>query len=469
MEEESILVFVDNQNNIFRALLLDGTTFVIDLLGYRGGPLHLVAVAPGLRIRDISWEESASAGGGRLLVVTLERAETRPDESMAFLEEIEIGGNEITNMGLSGIGLPHDPGSSAPPARAAAEAAAAEPPTAGHPRGQLYAPYESRLVRILGNPVAGLDIHRNVIQGCLQRPFDDALEAAARRLGFGGITLGLCSDLVISENRIISNGRSHLDPVCGVFIRAGDRVAVRDNFIGGNGPTASTSEAELRRGLRGGIVARVAELLAGPATRLSSRSPDPMGRPAAVIHGNVVSQPAGAALLLYLHGRASGTTASVTHNHFSSRLLNRAGVLVSSTGHVLFEGNETRVESTGAARWVQAIQTRGDLIFSANHSRVDGSCATNTQLYAKKALNASRNRFEEPGGADMSLTSHANLVNDTSHNQGDHCIEASGLGQLVDSPNQVLDTTLCPERAEIVGQIMLVKQETDSEALELET
>src|SRR5262249_27454137 len=206
-----------------------------------------------------------------------------------FLSQIALVGNSITAMGLSGIGMP----------RLGATL------TTGI---ATLAPAASAQAR-LGNPVVGLDIRLNRIVGCLQNPFDSALQAEAQVRGLGGISLGLCEDVAIVENRIEGNGTSAANPTCGIFVTHGEGVDITANRILGNGPLpADIANLQLLPGFRGGIVLSLvssfnalAGINAGGTTNVA---PTAMinPRPAARVHQNIADQPAGLALYAVAYG-----------------------------------------------------------------------------------------------------------------------------------------------------------------------
>ena len=112
--------------------------------------------------------------------------------AFAFLYQIAIVGNRITAMGMSGIGMPRLISGLA------------------DKRDSLTGLQWARV--LLGNPVIGLEIRLNLIFGCLLNPFDQALQSEAMLHGLGGVSLGLCEDVSIVENRIEANGTISVEP-----------------------------------------------------------------------------------------------------------------------------------------------------------------------------------------------------------------------------------------------------------------
>jgi hypothetical protein len=95
----------------------------------------------------------------------------------------------------------------------------------------------------IGNLVLGATITANTISSCLLNPFDDDLRNLTQIRGLGGISLGLASGLVITENIIEANGRNQLDPVCGIFIGIGDQLEIHRNQIADNGAIETQHQA----------------------------------------------------------------------------------------------------------------------------------------------------------------------------------------------------------------------------------
>jgi hypothetical protein len=292
------------------------------------------------------------------------------------------------------------------------------------------------------------------------------LRAEANNRGFGGISLGFCEDVTISGNRLERNGTTHVNPVCGIFIRFGEKVDIHHNHVFDNGPRTKT--APLESGVRGGIVVNAASF--GFDELFTERGSLENGRHAARIHDNIVHQPAGQALRLLCIG-----STSTDDNRFSTDLSGPsaaellAGTLLiialGGTGRfptatTLFNGNQTHLGPQAVSFVSQIIFTTDDVGFDGNQSVAlsDGiaindniSLFTNTFL-SSRTLRATDSRFKEPPGTHkvslkFSLVTLSSLLNNTNDNQGDHCIIATN--QDVTRPpnaagNQIVDATLCP-------------------------
>lgn len=470
--------------------------------GVAAGEYSVAIATPGYKIERITFQEDPLREFSfyQIDVVT---EEINLGDLLAFMYDIEIDRNEISQMGLSGIGLPRfelpDP----------------------LPKGAI-----ARLVRvfaqflaIFGNPVIGLGIHENHILNCFQNPINEILRNEIAVRGLGGIALGLCANLAIDGNRIETNGTSHINPVCGIFILYGEQIDITHNLIVENGPLTN-STTNLIPGRRGGMVLGGSSLplLSLLSTSLSAtksivgvaNTSALMGRPATRVHDNIVSQPAGQALSLFALG-----SVSVINNHFNSELsgtefleslvggvlilnlggLNRLGMpgmvgaiastnaisrtttnpaatfarnpsadLLFPNGNTLFNSNQTRLGIQNTSLTSQWIFSVDDIGFDGNQSddlgglRLTGAgiIAVNTVLWAT-TLRANDSRFKEilelgrRSSVRVSLLTLSTLMNNTTNNQGDHCIFAFNALNTVASPalvtdgNQVLDATFCRE------------------------
>src|SRR5262249_49849086 len=123
---------------------------------------------------------------------------------------------------------------------------------------------------------------------------------------YGAIALAIVTDLRISGNTIADNGRSHLQPICGVFLLAGSGIAIQDNTIRDNGPRID-SAGTAQPGLRGGIFLG---FVFAPDEDIG-----PEARPAARMFDNVVVCQDGQALVVVA---ATGAVA-VHRNSLTSR------------------------------------------------------------------------------------------------------------------------------------------------------
>jgi hypothetical protein len=432
--------------------------------GFFTAPATPGVYAVGLASPDFTVAKIAAADDsefGRLHRLTLANVGTpAADDTLAFLYEIQIDRNEISLMGLCGIGYPFVP-----------------PPqvilTLSTPSlSSVNTRAAASVLAELGNPVSTLGIHRNHIHDCLQTLFDAALRDESTQRGFGGISLGFCIDATISSNRIERNGRLHLSPACGIFIKFAEHMIICNNQISDNGALTAVATHGPDPGIRGGIVVsasafgipQVSFTNAAGAAKLDD------GRHAGRIHDNAVYQPAGQALRLLTLGPASVCTNRFVSDLNGPDTTDRlAGVVLMitaggadplPTGVTLFNDNQSHLGANASTLTAQLIWTNDDLGFDANQSvaLTKGIIVTDpfslfvNTLLVGRTMRAEDSRFKEPvvlrdPSVKWSLITLTSLLNNTNDNQGDHCIVA--VNTAVGRPahvtgNQVVDATLCP-------------------------
>lgn len=422
------------------------------------GVYSVSVLSPGYRVASVSAQDLGEFGFRYNIV--FEPDIPRPDPKLGFIYDTVIEGNEIIGMGLSGIGSPLDRGVSLASSVYSNLSTFAARPTA------------------TGNPMLGAVIKGNTIVNCLLNPFDDDLRSLAQTQGLGGISLDFASALVINENIIRANGRNQLDPVCGIFVGAGDQLEIHRNQIIDNGPIDANLKLEPRAGIRGGIVVGISLRLFPVAGRLGF-----LRDYAARIHDNLIRHPVGQALLLAGIGPMS-IDANSLHSLRSAQgalgsLFGTALVLNRGNGKKLFSGSTNfnnnqvlggpDIQSFGTI----GILTADDLGFDANPVEaqnpgievpVSDGLVVGLLLNAflvGQTLSANDSRFKEPvarfdpntGNLDLmvSLLSLTTTLNNTVNNQGDHCILAfsgAGSARVRDALNQVLVSLLCQRSAE---------------------
>ncbi|WP_266182072.1 DUF6519 domain-containing protein [Dyella humicola] len=193
--------------------------------------------------------------------------------STGHLTDILIKENEITGMGQAGIGV-----------------------------AMLFDGSSSQQSIIVDR----LAIRQNRINHCLQIELPEINGSLAGWAAYGAIALAIVTDLQISSNAIVDNGRSHLQPICGIFLLAGTGVAIENNTIRDNGPRIN-SAGTAQPGLRGGI-------FLGFVTAPGEDS-GPEARPAARLFDNVVVCEDGQALVIV----AACGAVSIHRNSLTSR------------------------------------------------------------------------------------------------------------------------------------------------------
>ncbi|WP_017296927.1 DUF6519 domain-containing protein [Nodosilinea nodulosa] len=450
------------------------------------GTYEVSVLSPGYAIAAITPQSRQEFG--TFYQIELERSQLDLGDLVAFIYDLSIRQNTISNMGLSGIGLP----------------TVELPDLASNNRGRdRLLGFYAQILRVFGNPILGLDITENHISQCFQNPLTQALRDLIGQRGLGGISLGLCADVAIHRNRIEKNGVVYTKPTCGVWISYGEEVAITDNAIADNAPLADN--ADLQPGQRAGIalIASSLSILNFLLGEKRDRAALVTHRPAARIQDNSVDQPAGRALTLLAFGPAT-----LLNNQFNSELagltpleravgtllvlnlggLNQAGSFIGSgaatnaaglsslsnrqpsfqrdsifrlpNGHTLFNSNQTRQGLDHQSLIAQMLWTADDLGFDGNQAEAlppglplsdTISALINTALLGA-TLRASDNRLKEPlrsskTSLQFSLLTLTTLMNTTTMNQGSHCIVASNLTpgrDAIAKGNQVLDESFCP-------------------------
>jgi hypothetical protein len=328
----------------------------------------------------------------------------------------------------------------------------------------------------------------------------------------GGISLGMCEDLLIDDNRIEQNGVDGVNPSCGIFVTWGEQVSITHNRVLDNGPLPLAG-AELTAGIRGGIVLDLATSFSALDLLRGAPSAGVNPLPAVRIHNNVVSQPVGQALRVGAAGPvmcsdnafASEQSGLSVFEHIAGTVLihnvggvqrtdaatqlrrtsfvsaeaaiagtpgtasNATGLTTtgitttgaptteaSTTGapatgrtrsdpagpafarsdaaeRVLpggatqFHDNQSRTGPTNTSTSCHTIVVADDLGYQGNHS----ACLSPRGLIANgilraESIRAALNRMTERGPETLlSLWTIAVRMNDTSLNQGDHCIIAT--------------------------------------------
>lgn len=389
----------------------------------------------------------------------------------SFLSELRIEENEIRDMGLNGIGV--------------------------------VGFFNLSTIGLLTS-VVDLTIYRNLIHHCLKQLPAEIPAPMKLEMGFGGIALADCENLVIRENRVEHNGKSHLEPVSGIFLLLGEKVDISDNRILNNGPRTPEKDTDARPGLRGGIVIGMSfkpvrtEYFAGKYFTYQD------GIPAVKIHNNIITQPLGQALFIMAMGPVSVVGNQLTSQGADFRvnplsalagavMIFNLGVskdlltwlILSSikqvaltnvsfmakaagsidftgvasrvlpyfslpSGNVLFANNQTTLDLSSPeinfALSSLFIFSLDDVSYSSNQSEcisfVD-IVVSNTVILAV-TIRTNDNRFQEGlTRALFSLFSYG-LMNTTTANQATHCLHALGHPLFfTKAANKVIYSTYC--------------------------
>ncbi|WP_028580799.1 DUF6519 domain-containing protein [Desulfogranum japonicum] len=199
-----------------------------------------------------------------------------------FLYEIIVADNTITNMGLSGVGMV-----------------------------TFIDPEEVGLMICLEDS----SITDNVITHCANQI--NFTSDKSIQIGYGGISLACCENVAISNNRIEDNGQGCNQPICGIFIQYGELVNISDNRIINNGPQRTTTSLP-SWARHGGIVITMVIQPATPAITGNTVASLRNGISALKIHGNIIVQPKGQALMVMALGPLS-----IVGNQFTSQGVGR--------------------------------------------------------------------------------------------------------------------------------------------------
>ncbi len=460
-----------------------------------------------------------------------------PEKIKAPIQKVDITDNEITNMGLCGIGTPQNKYSLA----------------------MLYLSNpNSRILKILPR-LSNISITLNRITGCVNSPITMDIRRKPRNFGFGPISLGWCTFIIVKDNQILQNGTTTKEPVYGMLI-LGTYIDIVGNVLAANGALIGELRLDYPA-LRGGIIAIALETAAAQLSdSLAVRTEDYQLKamsnraaaasaagttsaptkpdeklpyvpqvsvsdimPAISIHNNTVQQPIGCTLMItaigavsvtdnYLHtvmsdpstgglgavfilnaGRSTtdapplqkpassvNPSARVNGNEYIETIRSSSR----KSGHVLFANNHTILDLARRCRFSQIIHSSDDIGFHGNQSDVldyDSTMKGNTWLKGMLTVRAADSRFKEAikgmakdqdtGTAKVmslytvglvaaraieaeiyiSLLTMA-LVNNTTHNQGDHCIIVTGT-KRIDNGNQVLFPVYCEQLKKDIAEI----------------
>jgi hypothetical protein len=313
---------------------------------------YQVSVSPGWRIVELKQSEFE---GAPFYVLALAPAQIELPDEAAFLYEITIQENEIVRMALSGIGF----------RRFSEQSGALPTPTLSDPESivdYLSAILTPRELLGVTNVVRDLVIRGNRIHNNLRAVFDDALRKQVQTIGQGGISLGLTESAVIADNLIYENGGSAVNPICGIFVGAGEDVQVTSNRITANGALSADYETARLEGVRGGIFVRFATAFVAGGTA------DANQKPALRVDDNRIDQPAGRAITAYAFGPVS-----CVGNFLNSERAGRWNILDALIGAVLILnlGGIHRLLRFGQA--TNTLDTTGSDAINTNTGAAAGS------------------------------------------------------------------------------------------------
>jgi len=449
--------------------------------------LASVKTAPGryqldvaARYRIVSVAETRDQGA-LINAITIAARDPLLSKAQAFLHEITIEANDVSMMGLSGIGFALKAGAVLTSPNVAV-------PT-NNAKGALLTYIDAALLNLAltpllraTHPVRDLVIVNNRLHHNLRNPFTEEMLAQAQQIGRGGVSLAVVDSAVVSDNHINDNGVDAINPACGVFVGWGNDVEITDNTLAANGAITAGFEENRKAGLRGGLYVRFAGAMTSQLSKSTGR------KPALRVHDNRVDQPAGRALTAFAFGPVS-----IANNHFSSQFTGRFGFLDTAFGSVLvgnlggvhrliarlfgnritdtpafasraeaslpggetlFDDNFVRLDAVNRSITSQAILCLDDLGYASNTSSVyrGDPFFCNTVLVGD-TVRAVGCRMREDALRTLSMLTIALRANITAHNQADHCIFArppatgGSLPRTVDTPNHIFDSTFCRDAA----------------------
>lgn len=458
-----LLVFAGASNVVFGWTDDDGNFDIDAQEGAQGkGNSAYIAYPFNIKINQI---QSVKGNGYK---ISTEEAKSEIDLADVFnpIADIQINDNMISCMGLSGIGTPYKlyEALSIPWSEKTSDSQMNV--LAQHP--VLVLAVLMRRFGISSGFVSDLEIRHNRITHCMQSginsggDLDDVIRVLLSLRGEGGISLGICRRLSISNNRIEENGRNYLDPICGIFVSHAEQVDISHNSILNNGSIDRENISSVN-GIRGGIVLSQLTPIMPLALLQTDVSKDyiinkmvSLRDCSARIHDNVIKHPVGQALRIYAIGTLSVTGncfdvhSSLPGDAFSdlagSILIINRGLpehLESSLGKhkinennllnrdISFSNNQTYLGCANSSLSSQIVVSKGDLGFYNNQSKVlglleDHPMVINTFLEAS-TIRACSNRLKKPvtnANGIYSLVTIGDDLNTTTDNQCDFCIAA---------------------------------------------
>lgn len=255
------------------------------------------------------------------------------EENDGFLYDITVERNIIRNMGLAGIGV--------------------------------FTINETLNIE-------DLTICLNDLERCLMQIPEDITD----EMVYGAITLASCENVIIRENRIVNNGVSYFQPVCGIYISYGEKIDISENRVLNNGPfVPNPNNEEPKKGIRGGIVIkmcaafRYAHLWGKDEESYFSGE---FGIPALKVHNNIVTQPLAWALAVVAIGPVS-----VVSNQFITQDINLKANPLSIFGAAVFI-LDLGVSQNIIAQWF----TPKDYSANDEHNPTTGAYVSGTNLIA---------------------------------------------------------------------------------------
>lgn len=240
------------------------------------------------------------------------------------LRHIRVERNEITQMGLAGIGV----------------------------FGFATDAEQGSIV------VDDLWIIDNRITGCLARPLEQIDSESTGKMGYGAITLAASAGLVIRDNYIADNGISGRYAICGIYMLLAQAALIENNVITDNG-VLDIDPSDADGGARAGIYFQL--VMAPDEQGLRATRSFVRGEPAARVHDNVVSQPIGQAIFAIAFGPLSVVANQLTSHAVSPNvssmlastiaILNLGMAIDDDVASASYRGVQARAMSSGQQTW----------------------------------------------------------------------------------------------------------------------
>jgi hypothetical protein len=321
------------------------------------------------------------------------------------LEDIQIRGNRILDMGLNGISVVG------------------------------FFNLDSSLDTIAVN---GLSIAGNEIRRCLRRALEPTEERMADRMGYGGVTLAQVERLVVCDNVIEDNGSDYLDPVCGVFVLSAEGAEISRNRIVNNGRRTADPPTRARAGRRGGIHIVHAVPPPGEPALENNVLQLPRGEaPALRVYNNVVSVPLGQALNVTAIGPVA-----VHGNYFTS-----LGVVPLPAGAIRAEyGATVMINNLGWSEEEQPKPRRFRSIAAGLKSRLRFATRTEAAIEATTAASVVLRKQLQPAYEKRQLASGLVMFSDN------QCLlDLASLPRQVERPPRISILPLAEPALTLLG------------------
>ncbi|HSN40659.1 MAG TPA: carboxypeptidase-like regulatory domain-containing protein, partial [Burkholderiales bacterium] len=454
---------------------------------------------------------AVTTGNSMLWIISLKTVETQPDNGLGFLYDIRIVRNAIAGMGLCGIGLGPQP------LRLSGGFTLAATTTAS-PLQQFLAVYgnpvlglvieANRIMRCLRNPfdegMRALSQRRGL--GGISLGLCEDLDIVDNQIENNGLShvdpvcgvyVGFSEELQITRNRVVGNG-----PLAATADNATLQTGVRGGLVVGLASATSLTGVLTAQGqaqASGRPAARIHENLidqpAGQALTMMAFGPvacsdnsftaevsGPRGLDllagAVLIYnlGGVQAAPAGTKLQTEAAvnvaapaqpapapasaaGGGDAAKATLFRREYAYFARPAASLRILPGGYTLFADNQSRTGTSNRSFTSHLIAALDDLDYQGHQSYNyrTGNVVANAYLFAG-TVRATGNRLSEAGAETLlSLYTLGARMNNTTFNQGDHCIIATDQNPsmaVVQVGNQVLHPSSLCASVNMISDVM---------------